>query len=102
MSLLSVVLPFVCVVSARLAVGIAPGDEDPLCDILRTSGSSRLALLNYERGQSILMDSWNYEFLLDRDEAVWDTVDYDTNNANATIDRVSIPEFRVVEEIIAM
>ena len=91
MSLQSLGLLFVCIVSARLAVGIAPGDEDPLCDMLRmTGGINGLLPVNYDRGQSILMDSWNYDYLLGRSGAVWDTVDNDTNNGNATTDGVSI------------
>ena len=53
----------------------APGDESPEC----VTGP---AAQTYPDNWRVLMDSWNYLFLLDNDDAVWDQIDLDGNNAN--------------------
>ena len=90
MSLLLVLL--VCVMSViepRVAVGIAPGDEEPLCQQLRAQGAAPIP--NYTPNMRVLMDSWNYQNLLPaRIGAIWEQVDNDSNNPTGTITNVSI------------
>ena len=78
----TVVLRVLCVVIATLVVsthGVAPGDEEELCDDLRSSGT--VPTPDYDPTMVILMDTWNYHNLLPpRSGAVWQQVDNDTNN----------------------
>ena len=69
--------------------GVAPGDEDPLCEALRTNGVA--PMLSYSANMRVLMDSWNYLNLLPpRTGAVWDQVDNDTNNPVQITTNVSV------------
>ena len=78
----TVVLRVLCVIAAALVVstnGVAPGDEEGLCDNLRSLGT--VSTPDYDPTMVILMDSWNYQNLLPpRSGAVWQQVDNDTNN----------------------
>ena len=50
-----------------MAAGLAPGDEDPLCQELRTNGTAPMTT-----NIRLLLDSWNYQNLLTPHEgAVW-------------------------------
>ena len=50
-----------------MAAGLAPGDEDPLCQELRASGIAPMTT-----NIRLLLDSWNYQNLLPPHEgAVW-------------------------------
>ena len=80
----------VCVMSViELAVGTAPGDEEPQCPMLRSLGAAPTP--NYAPNMRILMDSWNYKNLLPatRSGAVWDAVDNDDNNPSGATSSVS-------------
>ena len=58
---------------------VAPEDEEPLCEQLRSRGAAPIPA--YSANMRVLMDSWNYQNLLsDRAGAVWKQVDNDTNN----------------------
>ena len=58
---------------------VAPGDEEPLCELLRSGGAAPTP--SYSANMRVLMDSWNYQNLLpSRAGAMWDQVDNDTNN----------------------
>ena len=59
--------------------GVAPGDEEALCEQVRAQGAAPTPA--YSTNMRVLMDSWNYQNLLPpRTGAVWDQVDNDTNN----------------------
>ena len=77
-----VVLRALCVVVATLVVsthGVAPGDEEGLCDNLRSLGT--VSTPDYDQTMVILMDSWNYQNLLPpRSGAERQQVDNDSNN----------------------
>ena len=77
-----VVLRVLCVVVATLVVsthGVAPGDEEELCDNLRLFGT--VPTPDYDPTMVILMDTWNYQNLFPpRSGAVWQQVDNDSNN----------------------
>ena len=77
-----VVLRVLCVVVATLVVsthGVAPGDEEGLCDNLRSLGT--VPTPDYDPTMVILMDTWNYLNLLPPPNgAVWQQVDNDSNN----------------------
>lgn len=80
MSLLLLQLNVVSVVV--MVAGVAPGDEDPLCQQLRANGSAPAP--SHVR---VLMDSWNYHNLLPpHTGAVWTEVHIDYAN-NDTYDR---------------
>ena len=78
----TVVLRVLCVIAAALVVstnGVAPGDEEGLCDNFRSLGT--VPTPDYDPTLVILMDTWNYQNLLPpRSGAVWQQVDNDTNN----------------------
>ena len=58
---------------------VAPGDEEPICEQLRSLGAAPIPV--YTANMRVLMDSWNYQHLLPpRSGAVWDQVDNDANN----------------------
>lgn len=78
-----------CVLSViELAAGIAPGDEEPLCQQLRGLGTAPTP--SYDPNMRILMDSWNYQNLLPvRTGAVWEQVDNDDNNPGELTTNVS-------------
>ena len=71
-----------CVLAAMLVAsthGVAPGDEEELCDNLRSLGT--VPTPDYDPTMVILMDTWNYQNLLSpRSGAVWQQVDNDSNN----------------------
>ena len=79
---MTVPLKVYCVMAATLVVsthGVAPGDEEGLCDNLRSLGT--VPTPDYDPTMVILMDTWNYQNLLPpRSGAVWQQVDNDTNN----------------------
>lgn len=82
---------FVYVVAVILAQAsaVAPGDEDPICDELRASGS--IPTPDYDSTMRILMDTWNYKYLLPpQSSAVWKQVDNDNNNPVGATTHVSI------------
>ena len=59
--------------------GVVPGDEEGLCDVLRSLGT--VPTPDYDPTMVILMDSWNYQSLLPpQSGAVWQQVDNDSNN----------------------
>ena len=78
-----------CVLSViELAAGIAPGDEEPLCERLRGLGTAPRP--NYAPNMRVLMDSWNYQNLLPgRTGSVWEQVDNDFNNPSGITTNVS-------------
>ena len=62
-----------------VSAGVAPGDEEPLCQQLRAEAVAPIPA--YAANMRVLMDSWNYQNLLPpRMGAVWDQVDNDMNN----------------------
>ena len=79
--------------SLRLAPingAVAPGDEEPLCEQIRSllGVAPKLA---YPANMTVLMDSWNYQNLLPpRTGAVWDQVDNDNNNPSEVTTNVVI------------
>ena len=84
------VLLFVCVILVieLAAAGVAPGNEEPLCQQLRTEGVAPIP--GYAPNMRPLMDSWNYLNLFPpRTGAVWDQVDNDTSNQNEVTTNVS-------------
>ena len=54
------ILTFLAVIT--VSTGVAPGDEDQLCQELRENGV--LSTIAYSVNTNVLMDSWNYEALL--------------------------------------
>ena len=59
-----------------MAAGVAPGDEDPLCQQLRANGTAPTP--SYATSIRVLLDSWNYENLLPPHlGAVWTEVNID-------------------------
>ena len=79
MLLLRVLLLSLFAITAVVAAGVAPGDEEDLCPRLRGLGTARTPV--YSPTMRILMDSWNYQNLLpNRSGAVWQQVDNDVNN----------------------
>ena len=75
-----VVALIACTINATVVVqGVAPGDEERLCQDLRRTGVAPTP--NYAPNMAILMDSNNYQNLLpNRTGAVWQQVDNDVNN----------------------
>ena len=69
--------------------GVAPGDEAPICSQLRAIGVAPTP--GYDPTSRVLMDSWNYINLLgnNRNDAVWQQVDNDINNAPGFTTNVS-------------
>ena len=66
---------------------VAPGDEDSICEDLRSAGV--VPTPAYSANMRVLMDSWNYQnFLPLRTGAVWDQVDNDDNNPSGIITNV--------------
>ena len=58
---------------------VAPGDEDSICEQLRSVGA--VPIPAYSANRRVLMDSWNYQNLLPpRTGAVWQEVDSDDHN----------------------
>ena len=71
-------LPQLRLTSAQIAPG---GEEESLehCKKLRSDGV--LSKLTHPANVEVLMDSWNYQNLLpNRSGAVWQQMDYDSNN----------------------
>ena len=68
---MKMLLPLLFVVAVVvIAAGVAPGDEDPLCQQLRANGTA--PMLYYAANMRVLMDSWNYQNLLPpHTGAVW-------------------------------
>ena len=67
---------------------VAPGDEEPLCESLRTLEAAPIPA--YSANMRVLMDSWNYQNLLPpRIGAVWDQVDNDQINPSGITTNVS-------------
>ena len=67
---------------------VAPEDEEPLCEQLRSQGAAPIPA--YSANMRVLMDSWNYQNLLPpRPGAVWEQVDNDTNNLSEITTNVS-------------
>ena len=67
----------------HLTDGVAPGDEEPLCNELRGLGS--IPTPDYAPAMRVLMDTWNYNNLLPvRVGSVWEQVDNDNNNPAGT------------------
>ena len=84
----SLILVLLAVVVTTFA-GVAPGDEDPLCEQLRARGIASTPA--YSANMRVLMDSWNYHNLLPvRTGSVWDQVDNDENNPSETTTNVSV------------
>ena len=72
----------------HLTDGVAPGDEESLCDDLRASGT--IPTPDYAPTMRVLMDTWNYNNLLPvRTGSVWEQVDNDNNNPSAVTTNVS-------------
>ena len=72
----------------HLTDGVAPGDEESLCDDLRASGS--IPTSDYDPTVRVLMDTWNYNNLLPvRSGSVWEQVDNDNNNPVGATTNVS-------------
>ena len=68
---------------------VAPGDEAPLCELLKVVGGAPIPA--YSANMRVLMDSWNYHNLLPvRTGAVWDQVDNDRNNPVGSITNVRL------------
>ena len=69
-------LPLLIVVSVVvMAAGLAPGDEDPLCQELRANVTAS--------NIRVLLDSWNYQNLLPPHEgAVWTELHNTTDDHN--------------------
>ena len=68
--------------------GVAPGDEEALCELLRAHGVAPTQA--YSSNMRVLMDSWNYQNLLPpRMGAVWDQVDSDVRNSPTIATNVS-------------
>ena len=68
--------------------GVAPGDEETLCEELRPLGVAPTPA--YSTNMRVLMDSWNYQNLLPpHTGAVWDQVDNDTRNSPSLTTNVS-------------
>ena len=62
-----------------MAAGVAPGDEDPLCQQLRANGTAPTP--SYAANVRVLMNSWNYQNLLPpHTGAVWTEVHIDDAN----------------------
>ena len=74
---------------------VAPGDEEPFCDVLRQRGS--IPTPDYDLTMKVLMDTWNYNNLLPpRMGAVWEQVDNDVNNPPAVTTNVSWISIRII------
>ena len=73
-------LPLLFVVAVVvIAAGVAPGDEDPLCQQLRANGTAPMP--HYAANMRVLMDSWNYQNLLPpHTGAVWTEVHADNDD----------------------
>ena len=71
------ILNFLAVIT--VSNGVAPGDENQLCPEIREQGI--LSAIAYSVNMRVLMDSWNYEALLNdhNRRAVWDEVNNDTS-----------------------
>ena len=68
--------------------GVAPADEEVVCEQLRAVEFAPTP--GYSTNMRVLMDSWNYQNLLPpRIGAVWGQVDNDRNNAADTTTNVS-------------
>ena len=89
--LLGAVLLLSCV---SVHAQVAPGDEDPRC---------LTDLNNAVPGAIILMDSRHYENLLEEYGAVWDQMDFDTNNppgdVNPTYVSLTLQNFFLIYSI---
>ena len=82
-------LTVIVCINTVVAEGVAPGDEDPLCEDLRTNGFAPIP--NYSANMAILMDSNNYVNLLLRyPEVVWQWVDNDVKNDPENTTSVSL------------
>ena len=69
-----------------MAAGVAPGDEDPLCQQLRANGTAPTP--NYATSIRVLLDSWNYENLLPPHlGAVWTEVNIDGDSREVNSER---------------
>ena len=80
----ALVLTFIFMI---VSAGVAPGDEEPLCQQLRAEAVAPIPA--YAANMRVLMDSWNYRNLLPtRTGAVWDQVDNDDNNPSSGINNV--------------
>ena len=74
------------------SAGVAPGDEEALCEQIRANGAAPTPA--YSSNMRVLMDSWNYQNLLPpRTGAVWDQVDNDMNNDPSLTTNVSFINF---------
>ena len=72
----------------HLTDGVAPGDEEQLCDDLRARGA--IPTPGYNPTMRVLMDTVNYNNLLPvRLGSVWEQVDNDNNNLVETTSNVS-------------
>ena len=73
-------------VSVVLVVaGVAPGDEDPLCQQLRANGTAPMP--SYAASIRVLLDSWNYENLLPpHSGAVWTEVHIEDDSLDVVSD----------------
>ena len=70
-------LTFLALIAA--STGVAPGDEAQRCEDARQNG--HLEPIIYAEHVRALMDSRNYEYLLNHNEAVWEEVNMDTSNS---------------------
>ena len=85
-------LMLVSLVVATTSAGVTPGDEDSICEQLRSVGVAPTPA--YSANMRVLMDSWNYQNLLPpRIGAVWDQVDNDRNNPSGVTANVSHNNF---------
>ena len=83
-----VVALLACTINDVVVQGVAPGDEEQLCQDLRMNGIAPIP--NYDPDMAILMDSNNYQNLLpNRTGAVWQQVDNDVNNDPSITTNVS-------------
>ena len=66
-----------------VSTGVAPGDEHHLCQNMRKSGEFQT--ITYSVNMRVLMDSWNYESLLNHSngDPVWDKVNNDAVYSSA-------------------
>ena len=89
MLLLRVLLLSLFTITAVVAAGVAPGDEEDLCPGLRGLDTAPTPV--YSPTMRILMDSWNYPNLLpNRTGAPWQQVDNDVNNPPEFTTNVSV------------
>ena len=96
---LRVLLLSLFAITAVVAAGVAPGDEEDFCQNLRSIGTATTP--DYGPNIRVLMDSWNYQNLLGESRVgiVWQQVDNDTNNPAEFTTNVSETSKLMVESL---